>query len=132
MTIQQVITFLMTQSIHSLRIDLENHIISWKGERVEDAWQVDQFDGYSLVEELYNNYYNSVASKNDNCPLVSKNNEECSYQEQLEVGKHSMLGKIISTVIVLGARSGSFPWTKGFYWQSKKYPSLILFKDWCC
>jgi hypothetical protein len=89
---------------------------------------------YEAIESLWHEYFVSVPSarsQHARCNFKAKHETELTFKEMLGASRICTQYRL-EAFILLHSLTNDFKWNndKFFYWQSKRYPKLILFKNW--
>ena len=103
---------------------------------LEDDWGEVNEDFYQGVEIRYEKYYYSTPSKVDKfvrTNFIAKNLEKMSFEELMSSASsnRNIARYELEWFVMANAIKGNIPWVKGnWFWQSKKMPKLIIYKEW--
>ena len=89
---------------------------------------------YEVIELLYEKYNRALESKISTAyPSVFKSivSDNMEFSDLLIEDRKEEMKILLEGYIMFASMSGHIPWrnNKFFYWKSKKYPELIIFKD---
>lgn len=90
-----------------------------------------QLTPFEVIENCYSNYYHSCPTKNDRGHYFKAKTAEEMTAGELARGDDREAARALLEGTVLWLKVNNLlPGFDGWYWQSKKYPSLIILKKW--
>lgn len=102
---------------------------------LEDDWGLDKTDFYQGLEERYEKYYLSVPSKVDRfvrANFIAKNYDKMTFKEIMNPSSNNrnLARYELEWFVMANAVKGNIPWNEEhWYWQSKEFPRLIIYKE---
>jgi hypothetical protein len=103
---------------------------------LEDDWGEINVEFYQGLEDRYEKYYYSIPSKTDRfvrTNFMAKNIEKMTFEELMNSASsnRNIARYELEWFMMSNAIKGNIPWVDGnWFWQSKKMPSLIIYKEW--
>ena len=102
---------------------------------LEDDWGLDKTDFYQGLEKRYEKYYLSVPSKVDRfvrANFIAKNYDKMTFKEIMNPSSNNrnLARYELEWFVMANAVKGNIPWNEEhWYWQSKEFPRLIIYKE---
>lgn len=102
---------------------------------LEDDLGLDKTDFYQGLEERYEKYYLSVPSKVDRfvrANFIAKNYDKMTFEEIMNPSSNNrnLARYELEWFVMANAVKGNIPWNEEhWYWQSKEFPRLIIYKE---
>ena len=102
---------------------------------LEDDWGLDKTDFYQGLEKRYEKYYLSVPSKADRfvrANFIAKNYDKMTFKEIMNPSSNNrnLARYELEWFVMANAVKGNIPWNEEhWYWQSKEFPRLIIYKE---
>lgn len=102
---------------------------------LENDWGLDKTDFYQGLEERYEKYYLSVPSKVDRfvrANFIAKNYDKMTFKEIMNPSSNNrnLARYELEWFVMANAVKGNIPWNEEhWYWQSKEFPRLIIYKE---
>lgn len=102
---------------------------------LENDWGLDKTDFYNGLEERYDKYYLSVPSKVDRfvrANFIAKNYDKMTFEEIMNPSSNNrnLARYELEWFVMANAVKGNIPWNEEhWYWQSKEFPRLIIYKE---
>lgn len=102
---------------------------------LENDWGLDKTDFYHGLEERYEKYYLSVPSKVDRfvrANFIAKNYDKMTFEEIMNPSSNNrnLARYELEWFVMANAVKGNIPWNEEhWYWQSKEFPRLIIYKE---
>ena len=92
-------------------------------------------DFYQGLENRYEKYYLSTPSKSDKfvrTNFIAKNLDKMTFEELTNSSNNRNQARYeLEWFVMTNAIKGNIPWEEGnWFWQSKKSPKLIIYKEW--
>lgn len=113
---------------------IENGV--WQGDLgIDESMSVD--DVLMRIEDLYADYYVSMESKRSHRSLFGHSTERKTREDFMFAEYTNVAQLKLELFVLLSVLSGVLVWTeerfgKKWYWQSERYPSLVINKSWIC
>ena len=101
----------------------------------DDFGEVNE-DFYQGLEKRYEKYYYSTPSKTDRFVkknFIAKNLEKMTFEELMSSSSsnRNIARYELEWFVIANAINGNISWVNGnWFWQSKKMPKLIIYKEW--
>ena len=103
---------------------------------LEDDWGEIKEEFYQGVEDRFRRYYYSTPGKVDRfvrANFLAKNLEKMTFEELMSSASsnRNIARYELEWFVMANAIKGNIPWVNGnWFWQSKKMPKLIIYKEW--
>ena len=86
------------------------------------------------IEHLWYMYYNSVPNERcqrNRCNFKARHDTEMNFMEMFGASR-TYAQYALEAFILLNSLENTFIWEseKNFFWQSQRYPKLIIYRDW--